>query len=147
MARYRASVRTAADRATAFAYLARFDRAAEWDPGVTSGSMLTDEPVRTGSRFRLEARFLGRSVPLEYEVIECLAPGRIVLRAETGMIRSTDTITFTADGSGTIVSYDARLQAKGIGRLAEPVLAVVFRRIGDRAVGGLRAHLDRVASQ
>jgi len=46
----------------------------------------------------------------------------------------------TADG-GTRMTYDARLAFKGPLRLIDPVLAVVFRRIGDRALEGLQATL------
>ena len=146
MPRYDARIQTPTDPASAFAYLSRFDRAQEWDPGVAEGTMLGDGPVGLGSRFRLVVRFLGRSLPLDYEVVDFSAAERIVLRAETGAIRSTDTITFTADGPGTLVHYSAELDAKGFARLADPFLAVVFRRIGDRAAAGLRAHLASVPS-
>ena len=63
MPTYRSSIQTPAGPAEAFAYLSRFDRAAEWDPGVEQGEMLTPEPVGIGSRFRLVARFLGRPCP------------------------------------------------------------------------------------
>jgi carbon monoxide dehydrogenase subunit G len=143
---YRATIHIPGDRQSAFAYLSRFDRAAEWDPGVTDGVMLTGEPVGPGSRFRLRARFLGRSIPLDYEIVEFDPHERMVLRAETGTIRSTDTITFGTDGSGTLVHYEAVLEAKGLARVAEPLLAVAFRRIGDRAAAGLRVHLRSVPS-
>lgn len=144
MASYRTIIRTPVDLPSAFAYVSRFDRAAEWDPGVEEGEMLTAEPVGLGSRFRLVAGFLGRDLPLEYEIVDFDAPNRVVLRAEAPTFRSTDTITFTPDGSGTIVGYDADLHPLGLARLADPLLAVVFRRIGDRAAAGLREHLRAV---
>ena len=144
MSRYRTSIHSSARPSSAFDALSRFDRAEEWDPGVEKGSMLTAEPVRVGSRFRLVTRFAGRAVPLEYEVVECRAPDRIVFRAETGFLRSIDTISFAADPTGTVVVYDAVLDTKGIARLATPFLALAFRRIGDRAAAGLRAYLNAV---
>lgn len=147
MAAYRAALRTPLEPSAAFADLSRFDRAAQWDPGVAHGEMLTPEPVGVGSRFRLGAKFLGRTLPLDYEIVELDAPSRIVVRAETTTFRSTDTITFTADGSGTLVGYDAVLEPKGVARIAEPLLAVMFRRIGDRAAAGLREHLHAVPSR
>ena len=146
MATYTATITTPAARAQAFAYLSRFDRAAEWDPGVDAAEMLTAPPVAVGSRFRLEARFLGRRIPLEYEVVELDPDRRIVLRAENASVRSVDTITFSDAAHGTVVVYDARLDARGIGRLADPLLGLVFRRIGDHAAAGLRAHLTAVAA-
>ena len=68
----------------------------------------------------------------------------IVLRAENRSVRSVDTITFEDDDRGTVVVYDAELDAKGIGRLADPLLSMVFRRIGDRAAAGLRTRLSAV---
>lgn len=142
MAHFVARIPVSLPRPAAFSYLGRFDRAAEWDPGVESGEMVTDEPVGVGSRFRLVSRFLGRRVPLVYEIVEFENDQRIVLRAENGSVRSVDTITFEDDGEGSLVVYDARLDAKGFGRLADPLLGIVFHRIGDRAAASLRARLS-----
>ena len=144
MAHYVATIPVSVARCAAFAYVSRFDRAAEWDPGVEAGEMLTPEPVGVGSRFRLVTRFFGRRIPLDYEIIDLDRDERIVLRAENRSVRSVDTITFEDDERGAVVVYDARLDAKGIGRLADPLLALVFRRIGDRAAAGLHRRLAAV---
>ncbi len=144
MAHYVARIPVSGTRSAVFAYLSRFDRAAEWDPGVEAGEMVTPEPVGVGSRFRLVARFLGRRIPLEYEIVELEHEKQIVLRAENRSVRSVDTITFEDDERGAVVVYDAQLDAKGIGRLADPLLALVFRRIGDRAAAGLHRRLAAV---
>lgn len=145
MARYRTQISANRDLPDAFAYLSRFDSAAEWDPGIASARMLTADPVRIGSRFELVAKFAGRRIPLEYEIIEFEKNQRVVLRAENASIRSLDTITFHQDGSdnaGTLVIYDAVLEAKRARRLLDPVLKLVFRRMGDRATAGLRRVLS-----
>ena len=144
MPRYITRIATDIGRDQVFSDLSHFDRAVEWDPGVAEGTMLTPEPVGRGSRFALRAGFLGRTVALEYEITEFEPSRRVVLRAETPFVRSIDTITFepVATGSAaTVVTYDARLEPKGPARLAGPLLAVAFRRIGDRAAGGLRERL------
>jgi hypothetical protein len=144
MAHYFARIPVSATRSDAFAYLSRFDHTAEWDPGVVAGEMLTAEPVGVGSRFALTARFLGRHIPLEYEIADFERDVRVVLQAENRSVRSVDTITFEDDELGCVVVYDAELVANGIGRLIDPLLALVFRRIGDRAAAGLRTHLSAV---
>src|SRR4051794_10046307 len=103
MAHYVARIPVSTTRSAAFAYLSRFDRAADWDPGVEAGEMLTPEPVGIGSRFRLVARFLGRRIPLDYEIERYEGDERIVLRAENRSIRSVDTITFEDDADGSVV--------------------------------------------
>jgi len=144
MAHYVATIPVPIARSAAFEYISHFDRAAEWDPGVEAGEMLTPEPVGVGARFRLVARFGGRRIPLDYEVIEYERDERIVLRAENSSVLSVDTITFADSDEGSVVVYDAQLDAKGIGRLTGPLLALAFRQIGDRAAAGLRAGLAAV---
>ena len=127
----------------AFAYLSRFSSAAEWDPGVSSARMVTPDPVGLGSVFALDAVFMGNTVPLRYEITEFDPPNRVVLAAENASVRSTDAITFSTDSSsgGTVVQYNADLTLKGLARLAAPIFALAFRRVGDRASEGLLATL------
>ena len=124
----------------AFAYLSRFSSAAEWDPGVSSARMVTPDPPALGSVFALDAVFLGNTVPLRYEITEFDPPNRVVLAAENASVRSTDAISFTANPSGgTVIEYSADLALKGLARLAAPIFALAFHRIGDRASDGLLA--------
>ena len=126
-----------------FAYLSRFSSAAEWDPGVRSARMLTPSPVGLGSVFALDAVFMGNTVPLRYEITDFDPPNRVVLTAENASVRSTDHISFARDPSGsTVVQYDADLALKGVARVAAPLFALAFRRIGDRASDGLLATLS-----
>jgi Polyketide cyclase / dehydrase and lipid transport len=143
MARYRTTVHSRLDIDEAFAYLADFAHSAEWDPGVVEARRLTEAPIGLGTRFRVVASSLGRRIPLEYEVTAYEPAERVELTAESAVIRSVDEITFTATATGTNVTYDAGLQGRGAFHLADPLLALAFRRIGDRARGGLQDALNR----
>jgi hypothetical protein len=100
-----------------------------------------------GSRFHVVARVAGRDVPLEYRIIEFDPPNTVALRAESATVVSLDTITFAPSPSGTAVTYDAELGLKGLLRFLDPLLAIAFRRIGDRARDGLRHALQPPANQ
>jgi len=126
----------------AFDYLADFSRTAEWDPGVAEAERLTPLPVQLGSRFRVVVSFLRRRVPLEYAITAYERPHRLVLRGGDDVLRSIDEITFVSRRGGTRVTYEARLELTGIARLADPILQLLFQRIGSLAVRGLR---ERVA--
>jgi hypothetical protein len=142
MARYATTVESRKSPEEAFDYLADFANAREWDPGVVEGENLGGQPVGPGSRFRLVARFLGRSIPLEYRIIAFERPHRVVLEADEAAIRSTDEIRVTAADGGIRVTYDADLRLKGwAGKVVDPFLGLAFRRIGDRAAAGLRKAL------
>jgi len=143
MARYVATVETPRSREDVFAYLSDFSTTREWDPGVADARRLDDGPIAVGSRFEVVADFMGRKTPLTYAVVAFDAPHSITLRGENATVVSLDTIAFepTAAG-GTRVSYDADLTLKGPLRLGDPLLKLIFGRIGDRAVAGLRTALD-----
>jgi hypothetical protein len=130
----------------AFDYMSRFSSAAEWDPSVRTADMVSSEPVRLGSTFALDTVFMGRTVSLRYEIAEYDPPHRVVLVAHNSSVRSTDEITVSTDSSGrTVVEYRADLALRGPTRLAAPVIALVFRRIGDRAAEGLLTALTAMA--
>ena len=144
MVHFRTEILAPASAAETFEYLSRFSNASEWDPGVRAGEMLTDEPIRLGSRFLLLTGFATRTVRLEYEIIDFAPPTRIVLRAENSFLRSTDTIAVNTLGSGALVVYDSLLEPIRPCRIADPLLGWWFARLGNRAAGGLRRVLNAV---
>jgi len=143
MARYEAQIESPRAQQDVFAYLSDFSTTQEWDPGVAEAQRLDDGPIAVGSGFRVVAELMGRQTPLTYAVVAYDAPHSITLRGENATVVSLDTIAFQPTaGGGTRVSYDADLKLKGPLGLGDPLLRLVFNRIGDRAVAGLRAALD-----
>ena len=141
MARYTATIATPRPIEEVFAYLSDFSTTLEWDPGVVEAERLSDEPIGIGSEFRIVAEFLGRRNALIYRVLEFDPPNAVTFRGASGSVVSLDRLTFERFGSGTQLTYDADLALKGPFRLADPVLALAFRRVGDRALAGLRTAL------
>ena len=141
MARYVDAIDVPVPVEEAFDYLADFSRTADWDPGVSDAERLGSGPIGVGSRFRVVVSFLGQSLPIEYEIATYERPTRLVLRGGDDGFRSIDEITFVPRGRGTRVTYEARLELSGIRRLADPLLDLVFQRIGRQAARGLRERL------
>ena len=143
MAHYSTTFVTQTPVERAFEYLSRFSSAVEWDPGVVASRDLTPDPVGVGSAFEIVSSFLGRRVPLRYEIIDFDAPHLVRLRAQNSTVRSVDTITFAETSEGaTTVTYDAQLTPVGLARVLSPVFGLMLTRIGDRAADGLRAAVD-----
>lgn len=69
-------------------------------------------------------------------------PTRLLLEGGDASLRSIDEITFLERPSGTRVTYEARLELSGIRRLADPLLDLLFQRIGRVAMRGLRERLQ-----
>lgn len=141
MARYRASIDTTWTPEEAFAYLSDFSTSAEWDPGVVAAERVGEGVAGEGNEFRLVAEFLGRKTPLTYRVVEYAPPRAVTFVGENASVVSHDRITFETTTTATRVTYDAELRLKGPLRLADPLLALAFNRVGDRALAGLGAVL------
>ena len=145
MATYEATIPSAWPADETFGYLATFSNAAHWDPGVRSGEALDSGHIRVGSRFRLVVSFLGRELPLTYQVTSYSAESReVLLDAASGPLRARDRITVRpigpADepaGSRSVVSYRADVMMRGPLRLLEPLLSRGFAAVGARAAAGL----------
>ncbi|HEX6932287.1 MAG TPA: SRPBCC family protein [Streptosporangiaceae bacterium] len=145
MATYEATIPSTWPADETFGYLATFSNAAHWDPGVRSGAALDAGEVRTGSRFRLVVSFLGRGLPLTYQVVSYSAEGRyVLLDAASLLLRARDLISVRpvppADGpagSRSVVGYRADVTMRGPLRLLEPLLSRGFAAVGDHAVAGL----------
>ncbi|MGB0189618.1 MAG: SRPBCC family protein [Nocardioides sp.] len=125
-------------------YLADFTHAEEWDPGTESCTRLDSGPIQVGSRFHNESRIAGVSTELVYELVT-LDADKVVLRGENDSATSTDTITVTPQDGGSEITYEAVIEAKGVGKLAEPLMKLVFERIGSETEKKMTEVLDRLA--
>lgn len=136
MSDYLGIVETTKTEEAVFDYMADFRNAAEWDPATISISQTAGNGAGLGARYRLVTRFVGRSVPLDYETTNFERPGRLVLNFEGGNIIGTDTITVsrTRDRTRLIYSVDFRLKKV---RVLAPLIAPLFRGAADKALAGL----------
>jgi carbon monoxide dehydrogenase subunit G len=141
MARYQASLDTELPREEVFAYLSDFSTTEEWDPGTVEATRLGEGPIGEGTEFRLLAAFLGRRTELTYRIVEHDPPNSVTLRGENSSVVSLDRIRFEASDGGTRVGYEAELTLKGPWKLADPLLALAFNRVGDSALAGMRQTL------
>ena len=100
-----------------------------------------------GSTYDLTVKGIGGGTVMRYEIVDAVPGSSVEARSQTSTLESVDVITVVPDGdSGCIVTYDADLRLRGPLRVVDPFLALLFRRIGDRAAAGLRQRLDGVAA-
>ena len=142
MARYVVSVRSPKSPKEAFAYMADLRNFAEWDPGVVAAEQVEGDGPGPDSAFDVTVDGVREPMTLRYETITYDAPTEMVARAESSTLTSVDTITVEPDEDGSIVTYDAELTLNGALRLADPILGVAFKRIGDKAAAGMITALD-----
>jgi Polyketide cyclase / dehydrase and lipid transport len=143
VARYTITIESTLSPPEAFAYMADFSNAVEWDPSVVKALRASDAPVGLGSTFDLVVMFGGRKLPMRYEIVSFEEPRLVVIEARKPSFTSRDTITVSPAGDGSTVHYDAVLELRGPGRMLDRVLQVLFDRTGAKASAGMRAVLAR----
>ena len=134
MAHYTTTVQSEWTPTEAFTYLADLRNFVEWDPGVRSAEMVVSPQPGPAAQYDVQVT----GTTLRYRTLEFVKPERVVVEAKSRLLRSFDVIEITESGSGSQIRYDATLELQGLLRFADPLLAPFFRRIGDRAAGGLR---------
>jgi hypothetical protein len=142
MARYTVSVDTPMPADEAFTFMADLRNFAQWDPGVTNVEQLEGEGPGADGVFDVMVKGVPNDLVLRYHTTEFDPSTRVVARAESKLLASLDTITVSPTDGGSIVTYDAELTLNGPLKLADPVLKLMFGRIGDRAASGLVEALD-----
>ena len=134
-----------------FAYLSDFTNTTEWDPGTVSTERVSGDGG-LGTRYRNVSKFLGRETELDYLVVEHVPGEKFALRGENATVVAKDTMTFVrttgvsadAASEGTTVTYRADFEFKGVAKLAAPLLAPAFKKLGDEAEQGMRDALNRL---
>lgn len=137
-------VRVWIDRAPedVFAYVADLDRWPEWRTDVVGGELLTEGPMRVGSRARGIAKILGRQVAIEVEVT-ALEPGRALgYRPVEGPLRTNNLYRFESQDGGTLVVLTDDLGLNGVFRVLLPVMPAFVRSVYRRNLAGLKAALE-----
>ena len=142
MARYVKTLRSDMSAADAFAYMSDVENFAEWDPGVEKATQVEGTGPGEDAAYDLVVRGGLRPITMRYRVVEFEPPTRLLLVAETSLLRSVDEVVVEADGDGSAVTYDAELTLRGPLKVLDPILGRAFRGIGDRASEGLRRVLQ-----
>ena len=127
-------------------YLKDFSNAEEWDPGTESCTRTDSGPVQVGSTWHNVSKIAGVSTELDY-TLESLTDDTIVLVGSNDSATSTDTITVvpSPDGPGSRVTYEANIEMKGAAKLADPVMKIVFEKIGSDTEDDMTNVLNRLA--
>lgn len=128
-------------------YLKDFGNAEEWDPGTESCTRTDSGPVAVGSTWHNVSKIAGVSTELDYR-LATLTGDTIVFEGHNETATSTDTITVVPnpEGPGSRVSYEANIQMKGMAKLAEPIMKLVFEKVGNDTEDDMVAALNRLTA-
>lgn len=139
MAKYRMRVRTDQPADEAFDFMADLRNFPDWDPGTSSAEQVQGDGPGTGASYVLDAS----NQKFTYTVKTYDRVGRkVVAEAPKSWVTSQDTITVAPEGNGSVVTYEAILTLAGPLKLGDPILQLLFNRIGGKAADGLVEHFQ-----
>ncbi len=140
MARYTTSIRTDLPAAAAFSLVADLTHLAEWDPGVTTSTQVDGDGPGPDAEY--DVTLATGSMTLRDVTTSFAGPRSVTYEAKGTWFTSVDVISVEPVDDGSIVTYDATLRLPLWLRAGDPILRLVFRRVGDAAAAGLRTTLD-----
>lgn len=145
MARYTTTQTTGWDPDTAFAWMADLRHLAAWDPSITSSEQVAGSGPGPGAEYDVTVHAAGGDRTMRYRIEEWEPEQRRLLAvSETPVLTSYDRISVEAvegDPHTVAVTYDADLVMKGPAKVADPLVALGFSKMGDAAAAGLAATL------
>ena len=109
-------------------YLKDFGNAEQWDPGTQSCERVDSGPIVVGASWHNVSKIFGVTAELAYKLEE-LSDRRVVFVGENKSSTSTDTITVGASGSGSVITYQADIEMRGVAKLLNPVMKLAFEKI------------------
>lgn len=138
MAHFQTRIRTPWAASKAFPYLVDMSNFAEWDPGTKNADLTDGHVGALGARYRLEVG----AATLDYEIVELEPGSRMQAEGHSNLFTSIDSITVDGNDTGSVVTYDAKLTLNGPLGIADPLLGILFKRMGEKAADGLSKKLD-----
>lgn len=125
-----------------FEFTADFSNIEKWDPGVVASRMIGDGPVGLGTRFEVEVKFGGGTLPMIYEITGYEPDDRVVLKGSSDKLDAVDEIRFATHDNMTVIDYHADLTFHNFFKYLIPLMGPTLRKVGAKALDGLVEALD-----
>lgn len=119
------------------------DNATAWYKNIKAAEWETEPPVSVGSRFRFEAKFLGRTLVYTYEVRELEPRRRFVMSTAQGPFPMETTYTWEDAGDGaTRMALRNRGNPSGFSSVTAPLMASAMRKANQADLRRLKTLLE-----
>jgi Polyketide cyclase / dehydrase and lipid transport len=124
------------------AFAADPDNAPIWYDNIESVQWRTAPPLAVGSIVAFVARFLGRRLEYDYEIVDFEPPVRLVMRTRQGPFPMETTYTWEPRGDATHMTLRNRGEPAGFSKMVAPLMAPAMRRANRKDLDTLKALLE-----
>lgn len=127
----------------AFDFISDFRHASLWDPRTQSVRKVTDGPIGRGTQFMLTALLpAGFTLDFPYEIEAYDRARELVFNGRRPCFSYRERINFIPDATGTVIEYRAEMWLTSLLLLGNPILSLIYQRIGDDATSGIVPALE-----
>ena len=130
----------------AFDFISDFTHASLWDPRTQSVRKLTAGPIGLGTVFMLRAQLGPLTLDFPYEIVEYKRPQVLVFAGHTHFFAYRERVTFTPEQGGTSITWDAQMELQSLLTLGNPILSLLYQRIGNDATDSIARVLEKDAA-
>ena len=128
-----------------FAFLANPENTPLWAAAVKETKLTSEGPIGVGTTYNLVLEFLGRRIENNYEFTEYEPNSKYSNKTISGPMSEEESTTLKAVEGGTEVTITAKVDAAGLFKLAEPVVARMANRQVETDIQNLKDLLEAQA--
>ena len=133
---YSRTITVKEDINTVYDFMSDFRNLSKWAEG-DDGELITKEPLRLGSVFRVKTHFNNKPRVYDYEVVEWGPPLRVSLEAKASIFTIVDTIFLSANSKGTELTYSVNIKFKFPYAILAPFVSILFNKVMDTQIKSL----------
>jgi hypothetical protein len=148
MLRYQTTALYDASAISIFSILADFSRMEQWNPNVSSSTIISGEPLQIGTEVRCELRWPFPPGTVLRARLSALEAPHWVTYSERTMLgpfklgEAEDRLTLEERSDGTLITFETEAELHSVFRVAELLPLSFYERQLDRVAEGLRTLLD-----
>ena len=126
-----------------FAYVTDFSRDPEWTTVVVESKMLSEPPLKVGSKNQAVLNFFGKKIQTTSEVIEYELDRKVVSKSTSGTSNGVITYLFAESGEGkTMFTVENESQLGGAMKLLQPLVSWFLKNSMKRDLANLKTKLE-----
>jgi uncharacterized protein YndB with AHSA1/START domain len=136
------TVRAAPDEV--FRFLADLENWPRWQSDMKSTTLAGGQAGEVGATYRYVSKAMGQTFDSTVRLVRVNAPREVAFEGEwSGMIRPSGRYLVEPAAEGSRVTLNPRPEVRGIGRIMEPLIAFMGRRLNREHLEALRRVLEK----
>jgi uncharacterized protein YndB with AHSA1/START domain len=140
------TIRAAPD--AVFGFLADLENWPRWQSDMQITTLVDGQPGEAGARYRYVSKAMGQTFDSTVTVVRVDPPREVAFEGEwAGMIRPNGRYLVEPAPGGSRVTLNPHPDARGVGRIMAPLLAVMIKRYNRQHLDALRNLLEDSASR